>query len=47
MNTIMDTMPKDAGGGDDGKSLDDIVKDLCNNYLSQMPPDFDIKDVRR
>lgn len=43
----METMPKDSGGGDDGKSLDDIVKDLCNNYLGQMPPDFDIKDVRR
>lgn len=28
----METMPKDSGGGD-GKSLDDIVKDLCNNYL--------------
>lgn len=47
MGTIMDTMPKDSGGGEDGKSLDDIVKDLCNNYLGQMPPDFDIKDVRR
>jgi len=43
----METMPKDSGGGDDGKSLDDIVKDLCNNYLGQMPPDYDIKDVRR
>jgi len=33
MTTIMDTMPKDTGGGD-GKSLDDIVKEICNNFLS-------------
>jgi len=29
----MDTMPKDTGGGD-GKSLDEIVKDICNNFLN-------------
>jgi len=33
MGTIMDTMPKDAGGGE-GKSLEDIVKEICNNFLS-------------
>jgi len=32
MATIMDTMPKDTGGGD-GKSLDEVVKDICNNFL--------------
>jgi len=26
-------MPKDTGGGD-GKSLEDIVKEMCNNFLS-------------
>ncbi|CAK9062635.1 Dynein axonemal heavy chain 8 (Axonemal beta dynein heavy chain 8) (Ciliary dynein heavy chain 8) [Durusdinium trenchii] len=37
--TIIETQPKDSGGSG-GKSTDEIVKDLCMDYLSKMPPDF-------
>merc|ERR1719310_2242182 len=37
--TIIETQPKDAGGGA-GKSVDEIVKEQCLNLLDQMPPDF-------
>ena len=37
--TIMDTQPKDSGGGG-GKSRDEMVKDLALDYLSKTPPDF-------
>jgi len=37
--TIMETQPKDSGGSG-GKSLDEIVKDLCLDLLGKMPADF-------
>jgi dynein heavy chain len=37
--TIVETQPKDAGGGS-GKSMDEIVKDLALELLGKMPPDF-------
>merc|ERR1719284_1098399 len=37
--TIIDTMPKDAGGGA-GKSMDEIVKDQALDLLGKMPDDF-------
>ena len=39
LTTILETQPKDSGGGS-GKSTDDIVKEICEDYLSKMPPDF-------
>lgn len=39
LTTIIETQPKDSGGSG-GKSMDEIVKDLCLDYLSKMPPDF-------
>eukprot|EP00747_Dinoflagellata_sp_TGD_P126885 gnl/TRDRNA2_/TRDRNA2_174324_c3_seq4.p1 gnl/TRDRNA2_/TRDRNA2_174324_c3~~gnl/TRDRNA2_/TRDRNA2_174324_c3_seq4.p1 ORF type:complete len:413 (-),score=90.21 gnl/TRDRNA2_/TRDRNA2_174324_c3_seq4:244-1482(-) len=38
-STIIETMPKDAGGSG-GKSLDDIVKEQAQDLLAKMPPDF-------
>jgi len=37
--TIVETQPKDSGGGA-GKSVDEIVKDLCVELLERMPDDF-------
>merc|ERR1719502_218509 len=34
--TIIETQPKDSGGGA-GKSVDEIVKDLCLDLLGKMP----------
>jgi len=39
MTTIIETQPKDSGGGA-GKTPDEIVKDQCHDLLSKMPPDF-------
>jgi len=40
LNTLIDTMPKEAGGSD-GKTPEDIVKDkLENDILKNLPPDF-------
>jgi len=45
INTIMETRPKE-GGSDEGKSTDDIVKDSVNDFLSKMPVDYDLRQVR-
>lgn len=37
--TIIDTQPKDTGGGA-GKTVDDIVKEQASDLSSKMPPDF-------
>merc|ERR1719181_1774427 len=37
--TIIETQPKDSGGGG-GKTMDEIVKDQALDLLSKMPPDF-------
>jgi dynein heavy chain len=39
LTTIIETQPKDTGGGA-GKSVDEIVRDQCVDLLSKMPPDF-------
>jgi dynein heavy chain len=45
ITTIIETQPKDAGGGE-GKSVDEIVKELSLDLLSKMPPDF-IEEIFR
>lgn len=45
ISTIIETQPKDAGGGS-GKSVDEIVKELCEDLLSKMPIDF-VEEVFR
>lgn len=45
ITTIIETQPKDAGSGA-GKSVDEIVKELCEELLAKMPPDF-IEEVFR
>jgi dynein heavy chain len=45
ITTIIETQPKDSGGGS-GKSVDEIVKDICLDLLSKMPPDF-VEEVFR
>jgi len=42
---IMDTLPKDSGGGG-GKTMDQIVKEICQDYVEQMPEDF-IEEIYR
>jgi dynein heavy chain len=39
ITTIIETQPKDSGGGS-GKTPDEIVKDQCLDLLSKMPADF-------
>merc|ERR1719284_2171100 len=43
--TIIETQPKDSGGGA-GKSVDEIVTELCADLLSKMPVDF-VEEVFR
>ncbi len=45
LTTIIETQPKDSGG-DGGKSVDEIVKDICADYLTKMCPDF-VEEVFR
>jgi dynein heavy chain len=45
ISTIVETQPKDTGGGS-GKSVDEIVKELCEDLGQKMPPDF-IEEVFR
>jgi len=45
ITTIIETQPKDTGGGS-GKSVDEIVKDLCQDLGGRMPADF-IEEVFR
>merc|ERR1719498_1353346 len=45
ITTIIETQPKDTGGGT-GKSVDEIVKELSVDLLSKMPPDF-IEEIFR
>jgi len=45
ITTIIETQPKDSGGSG-GKSTDEIVKDLCLDLLTKMPPDF-VEEVFR
>jgi len=37
--TIIETQPKDSGGGT-GKTMDEVVKEQALDLLSKMPPDF-------
>jgi len=43
--TIIETQPKDSGGSG-GKSMDEIVKDMCVDLTSRMPDDF-VEEVFR
>ncbi|CAD7937238.1 unnamed protein product [Amoebophrya sp. A120] len=45
LQSIMETQPKDSGGGA-GKSMDEIVKDIANDYKAKCPPDF-VEEVFR
>lgn len=45
LTTILETRPKEGGGGD-GKSMDEMVKDMVNDFLSKMPVDYDVKQVK-
>jgi dynein heavy chain len=45
INTLLDTQPKDAGGGS-GKSREEEVKDnVMKDLLPQLPVNFDMLDV--
>jgi len=46
LNTVLDTLPKEAGGGG-GKTRDQIVYEKCGELLAQMPTDYRDDDVRR
>ena len=43
-DTILETQPRGGGGG--GKSPEEIVTELCNDFLSKVPNDFN-KDEQR
>merc|ERR1711881_274937 len=45
LNVLLEIRPKEGGGGE-GKSVDEIVKDTVNDFLSKMPPVYDLKQVR-
>jgi len=39
LTTIIETQPKDSGGGS-GKTVDEVVRDQCLELLGKMPADF-------
>merc|ERR1719265_1227179 len=39
LTTIIETQPKDTGGGS-GKTVDEVVRDQCLDLLGKMPADF-------
>lgn len=45
LDVLMEIRPKEGGGGD-GKSPDDIVKETVQDFLSKMPPIYNLKQVR-
>ena len=45
INTIMETRPKDSGGGG-GKTREEEVLDRAKDYLSKLPPDYIDVEVR-
>lgn len=45
LTTIIETQPKDSGGGA-GKTTDEIVRDICMDLLGKMPIDF-VEEVFR
>ncbi len=45
LDVLMEIRPKEGGSGD-GKSMDDIVKDSVNDFISKLPPAYDLKQVR-
>lgn len=42
LDVLLEIRPKEGGGGE-GKSVDEQVKDLVNDFLSKMPPIYDLK----
>jgi dynein heavy chain len=45
VSTILDTMPKGAGGGS-GLSREDVVDKICEDLLSKAPPLFDKEETK-
>lgn len=45
LDVLLEIRPKEGGGGE-GKSVDEQVKDTVNDFLSKMPPIYDLKNVR-
>lgn len=45
LNVLLEIRPKEGGGGE-GKSPDDIVKETVQEFLSKMPPVYNLKQVR-
>jgi len=42
LDVLLEIRPKEGGGGE-GKSVDEQVKDTVNDFLSKMPPIYDLK----
>merc|ERR1711871_1472066 len=48
LSTLGEKQPKDAGVGDEGgKSMDEIVKEKCAELEQQVPPDYNLIDVKQ
>ena len=45
LDVLIEIRPKEGGEGE-GKSVDELVKDTVNDFLSKMPNVYDIKQVR-
>jgi dynein heavy chain len=42
LDVLLEIRPKEGGGGE-GKSVDEQVKDTVNDFLSKMPPIYDVR----
>lgn len=45
IDTVTDTRPKESSAGG-GKTREEIVADKAADFLSKMPPDYNMADVR-
>lgn len=42
-DVVLGVMPKEASGGGGGKTEEEILGDMCESFLKDLPPDFDLE----
>lgn len=40
---VLSVMPKEASGGEGAKTEEEIIGEICESFLKDLPPDFDLE----